>query len=90
MLSGRCPVDRDAVVINGHDLKKYLIAISCLLSPDCVQILPSQSVHCSVTVGSLSDRIRENRDTVGTNSVIFYHAEDINRIILRLRTGESG
>ena len=38
---------------------------------DCVQILPLESVHRPVTVGSLSDRIRENRDAVGTDSVIF-------------------
>ena len=71
-VSGRCPVDRDAVVMNGHDLKKIFIAVSCRLSPDCVQIMPSASGHCRVTVGSLSGRIRApNRNEnwwIGTNS----------------------
>ena len=49
--------------------------------------LPSASVHCLVTVWSLSDRIRENRDAVGTDSVVFYHAKDTNRIRIGLRTG---
>ena len=64
-------MDRDAVVMNGHDLEKCVIAVSCRLSPDCVQNLPSASVHCRVTVGFLSGRIRENRDAVGTDLVIF-------------------
>ena len=88
-VSGQCPMDRYAVVMNGHDLEKFFIAVSCRLSPDCVQILPNASVHCPVTVWSLSDRIRENRDAVGTDSVVVYHAEDTNRIRYGLRTGES-
>ena len=70
-VSGRCPVDRDAVVMNGHDLEKFVIAVSCRLIPDCVPILSSASVHRRVTVWSLSDRTRENRDAVGTDLVIF-------------------
>ncbi len=46
--------------------------------------------HCRVTVWSLSDRILMNRVAVRTDSVIFYHAKDTNRIRIGLRTGESG
>jgi hypothetical protein len=49
--------------------------------------LPSESFHCLVTVWSLSDCIRENRDAVGTDSVVFYYEKDTNRIRIGLRTG---
>jgi len=41
-------------------------------------------------VWSLSDHIRDNRDTVWTDSVFFYHAEDTNQIRFGLKTGDSG
>ena len=50
-VSGRCPMDRDAVLRIGNDLK---MPIESRLSPDCVQIVPNVSVHCPVTVGTLS------------------------------------
>ena len=59
--------------------------------------LPSASVHCLVTGGSLLDRIRETRDAVGTDSVGFLPCErynsDQNQIengIIRTKTAESG
>ena len=56
-VSGRCPVDRDAVVMNGYDLEKFFIAVSCRLSTDCIQILPDL---CRIALGR-----------IGTDLVIF-------------------
>ena len=52
--SGLCPVGRDAVVMNGHDLETLfhcrflpIVAVSCRLSPDCdpnlAESVPEQS-----------------------------------------------
>ena len=60
-------MDRNAVVMNGHDLEKCFIAVSCRLSPDCVHILPSASGHCRISVGSHSGE----SDAVGTDLVVF-------------------
>ena len=47
MVSGRCPVDRNAVVLNGHDLEKLCLPFIA----DYVQI----SLDMSVSFGSLSE-----------------------------------
>ena len=76
MIWSENPPSHDSFIGRDYHVKRF--------SNGC---LPSASVHCLVTVWSLSDRIRENRDAVGTDSVIFYHAKDTNRIRIGLRTG---
>ena len=76
MIWSENPPSHDSFIGRDYHVKRF--------SNGC---LPSASVHCLVTVWSLSDRIRENRDAVGTDSVVFYHAKDTNRIRIGLRTG---
>ena len=50
----------DGVLWNGHDLEKFFIAVSCRLSPDCVQILPNANrlsffTMRKIQIGSESD-----------------------------------
>ena len=94
MLSGRCPVDRDAVVMNGHDLEKNSLPFladgvqnasrSCRMSYVSVGSL---SGHCLISVGSHLGESGRCRDRFGS---FFYHAKDTNRIRIGLKTGESG
>ena len=57
MLSGRC---LDGVLWDGHDLEKFVIAVSCRLSPDCVQILPNANRLCRIRSGTVPSLIRNS------------------------------
>ena len=83
-VSGRFPVER---AWSGENFHCRFLPIESRLRPDLAECEPSASVHCLVTVWSLSDRIRENRDAVGTDSVVFYYAKDTNWIRIGLKTG---
>ena len=65
---GRYPEDQNAVVMNGHELNKIVrrhsTPIKSRLCPDFDDCKPS-----------LSYRIQENRDAVGTYSVYFAKQE---------------
>ena len=65
----QCPEDRDAAVMNGHDLKKYFIAVSLPIEPRLRRNLAARvgslSCHGRISVGSHSAESGRCRNRLG-------------------------